>query len=244
MKIIKEILGRIWALWGLLSFASTFFIIFIPSMLCYLIPGKKGQDIFIAISRIWMTFWLHIIGCPVTVNGKEYFKKDMAYIVTYNHNALLDVPLSAPCIPAGNKTIAKSSFTKIPLFGWFYRKGSVIVDRNSDASRRKSFEEMKSVLKQGIHMCIYPEGTRNRSQDPLKKFHSGAFKLAVDTKTALMPAVIFNTRKAMPIHKKFYLWPYKLRLDFLPPVDATDITADELKDKVFKIMWNHYEANQ
>jgi len=187
---------------------------------------------------------LHIIGCPVTVNGKEYFKKDMAYIVTYNHNALLDVPLSAPCIPAGNKTIAKSSFTKIPLFGWFYRKGSVIVDRNSDASRRKSFEEMKSVLKQGIHMCIYPEGTRNRSQDPLKKFHSGAFKLAVDTKTALMPAVIFNTRKAMPIHKKFYLWPYKLRLDFLPPVDATDITADELKDKVFKIMWNHYEANQ
>lgn len=103
---------------------------------------------------------------------------------------------------------------------------------------------MKSVLKQGIHMCIYPEGTRNRSQDPLKKFHSGAFKLAVDTKTALMPAVIFNTRKAMPIHKKFYLWPYKLRLDFLPPVDATDITADELKDKVFKIMWNHYEANQ
>jgi len=85
MKIIKEILGRIWALWGLLSFASTFFIIFIPSMLCYLIPGKKGQDIFIAISRIWMTFWLHIIGCPVTVNGKEYFKKDMAYIVTYGN---------------------------------------------------------------------------------------------------------------------------------------------------------------
>ncbi len=244
MKILKEIFGRIWALWGLLSFVSTFFIIFIPSMICYLIPGKKGQDIFIAISRIWMTFWLHIIGCPVTVKGKEYFKKDIAYIVTYNHNALLDVPISAPCIPAGNKTIAKSSFTKIPLFGWFYRKGSVIVDRNSDASRRQSFEEMKSVLKQGIHMCIYPEGTRNRSKDPLKKFHAGAFKLAVDTQTPLMPAVIFNTRKAMPIHKKFYLWPYKLRLDFLPPVAATDISADELKDKVFKIMWDHYEANQ
>ena len=244
MKILKEIFGRIWALWGLLSFVSTFFIIFIPSMICYLIPGKKGQDIFIAISRIWMTFWLHIIGCPVTVNGKEYFKKDTAYIVTYNHNALLDVPISAPCIPAGNKTIAKSSFTKIPLFGWFYRKGSVIVDRNSDASRRQSFEEMKSVLKQGIHMCIYPEGTRNRSKDPLKKFHAGAFKLAVDTQTPLMPAVIFNTRKAMPIHKKFYLWPYKLRLDFLPPVAATDISADDLKDKVFKIMWDHYEANQ
>ncbi len=244
MKIAKEILARVWALWGLVSFVTTFLIIFIPSMCCYLIPGKKGQDIFIAISRIWMTFWLHIIGCPVTVTGKEYFALNKAYIVTYNHNALLDVPLSAPCIPAGNKTIAKSSFTKIPLFGWFYRKGSVIVDRKSDASRLKSFDDMKNVLQQGIHMCIYPEGTRNRTKDPLKKFYSGAFKLAVETKTQIMPAVIFNTRKAMPIHKTFYLWPYRLRLHFLEPVDATNISADELKDKVFKIMWDHYEANQ
>ena len=244
MKIFKEVFGRIWALWGLLSFVTTFFIIFIPSMLCYLIPGKKGQDIFIAISRIWMKFWLTIIGCPVIVTGKKYFEKNIAYIVTYNHNALLDVPLSAPCIPAGNKTIAKTSFAKIPFFGWYYRKGSVLVDRNNDASRRKSFDEMKEVLKQGIHMCIYPEGTRNRTNDPLKKFYAGAFKLAVDTKTPVMPAVIFNTKKAMPIHKKFYLWPCRVRLDFLPPVDATNISADELKDKVFQIMWDHYEANQ
>jgi 1-acyl-sn-glycerol-3-phosphate acyltransferase len=244
MKIFKEIFGRIWALWGLISFTSTFLIIFIPSMLCYLIPGKKGQDIFIAISRVWMTFWLYIIGCPVTVTGKEHFAKNKAYIVTYNHNALLDVPISAPCIPSGNKTIAKTSFAKIPLFGWFYRKGSVLVDRNSDASRRKSFEEMKQVLQQGIHMCIYPEGTRNRTKEPLKKFYAGAFKLAVDTNTAILPAVIFNTKKAMPIHKTFFLWPCRLRLDFLTPVDSNDISAEELKDKVFKIMWDHYEAHQ
>ncbi|OIR01113.1 1-acyl-sn-glycerol-3-phosphate acyltransferase [mine drainage metagenome] len=244
MKIIKEILARIWALWGLVSFVTTFFIIFIPSMCCYLIPGKKGQEIFITISRIWMFVWLRLVGCPVKVTGKEHFAKNKAYIVTYNHNALLDVPLSAPSIPAANKTIAKSTFTKVPLFGWYYRKGSVIVDRNSDASRRKSFEEMKNVLKQGIHMCIYPEGTRNRTNDPLKKFYSGAFKLAVDTQTQVMPAIIFNTRKAMPIHKAFYLWPHRLRLHFLEPVDATNISADELKDKVFKIMWDYYELNQ
>ena len=244
MKIFKEIFGRIWASWGLISFVTTFLIIFIPSMLCYLVPGKKGQDLFIAISRVWMTFWLHIIGCPVSVTGKEHFVKNKAYIVTYNHNALLDVPISAPCIPAGNKTIAKTSFASIPLFGWFYRKGSVLVDRNSDASRRKSFEEMKHVLQQGIHMCIYPEGTRNRTKEPLKKFYAGAFKLAVDTDTAILPAVIFNTKKAMPIHKKFFLWPCRLRLDFLSPVETNNDSAEELKDKVFKIMWDHYEANQ
>lgn len=244
MKLLKEIAARIWAFWGLISFASTFLLIFIPSMMCYLIPGKKGQKIFIDISRIWMTAWLHLVGCPVKVKGKEYFAGSTAYIVTYNHNALIDVPISAPYIPAANKTIAKSTFTKVPLFGWYYRKGSVIVDRNSEASRRKSFEEMKSVLKQGIHMCIYPEGTRNRTTNPLKKFYSGAFKLAVETKTPILPAVIFNTRKAMPIHKKFYLLPHRLQLHFLPPVDANNISAEELKDKVFKIMWNHYQANQ
>jgi 1-acyl-sn-glycerol-3-phosphate acyltransferase len=43
----------------------------------------------------------------------------------------------------------------------------------------KSFEKMKAVLEKGMHMSIYPEGTRNRTAEPLKKFHDGAFKLAV-----------------------------------------------------------------
>ena len=244
MKVFKEVAGRIWAAWGLVSFVTTFFIIYIPSMLCYLIPGKKGQEIFITISRIWMTGWLWLVGCPVRVFGKSQFSDGRTYIVTYNHNALIDVPISAPFIPGPNKTIAKLSFAKVPLFGWYYRKGSVLVDRDSDSSRRKSFEEMKKVLKEGIHMCIYPEGNRNRTKEPLKRFYAGAFKLATDTGTPVMPAVIINTRKAMPIHKKFFLWPCALRLYFLPPVDATDISTDALKDKVFKQMWEFYETHQ
>jgi 1-acyl-sn-glycerol-3-phosphate acyltransferase len=240
MKIIKEIFGRIWALWGMVSFILTFLIIFIPSMITYLLPDPMGQDLFIKISRLWMRVWLILVGCPLKVKGKEFFKKGTAYIVTCNHNSMLDIPLSCPFIPGANKTIAKKSFTKVPLFGWFYRKGAVLVDRKSEVSRRKSFDEMKKVLSIGMHMSIYPEGTRNRIAEPMKKFYDGAFKLAVATNTAIIPAVIFNTKKALPVNKFFYFIPHKLEMHFLAPIQVAGQTAEELNAKVFELMKNHY----
>ena len=232
--------GRFWALWGLLSFVISFLIIFLPSMVAYLIPGKKGQDYFIWVSRCWMRSWLYLVGCPVTVKGKENFKKGETYVIVYNHNALIDVPLSAPFVPGGNKTIAKSSFAKVPIFGWFYKRGAVLVDRKNDQSRRKSFEAMRTVLQNNIHMCIYPEGTRNRTGQPLKPFYDGAFKLAVDAKKDVIPCVIFGTREAMPIDKGFFLVPKRLEMHFLPPVSSIDCKPTDLKDKVFDIMKEHY----
>ncbi len=240
MRIIKEIFGRIWAVWGILSFAVTFLVIFIPSMITYLIPDPKGSAVFIRIAKLWMDVWLRLVGCPVTIKGKENFAKGRSYIVTFNHNSLLDVPLSAPYVPGANKTIAKTSFAKVPLFGWFYRKGSVLVDRNSDASRRKSFEEMKNVLKNGMHMCIYPEGTRNRTNEPLKKFYDGAFKLAVETNTAIIPTLIFNTKKAVPVNKSFFFIPHQLEMHFLAPVEVSNQTVEQLKEKVAGIMKTYY----
>lgn len=115
MRVVKNILGRIFALWALLSFVLTFFIIFIPSMFCWLLPDPKGQKIFIQISRLWMNVWLRITGCSVRIRGKSNFKTGETYIVTSNHNSLMDIPLSSPFIPGANKTIAKSSFTKVPF---------------------------------------------------------------------------------------------------------------------------------
>ena len=235
-------LGRIWAFWGLISFVITFLIIFIPSMLSYLFKDfKKGQAYFIYVSNVWMQCWLRLVGCPVKVTGQEFFKADHTYVVVYNHNALLDVPLSAPFVPGPNKTIAKASFTKVPIFGWFYKRGSVLVDRNDDKSRVKSFDEMKQTLLSGMHMCIYPEGTRNRTKEPLKSFYDGAFKLSVDTQKEIIPCVISGTKKAMPIHKGFFLWPTKLRMDFLPPVSPSSMNAKILKEVVFNIMKEHYQ---
>jgi 1-acyl-sn-glycerol-3-phosphate acyltransferase len=243
IPLLKRAVGAILCLWALLSFVATFFVIFLPSMACYAIPGKKGQGIFIAISRIWMRTWLTLVGCRISVKGQHHFTEGQSFIVTCNHNALLDVPLSSPFIPGANKTIAKTSFAKIPLFGWYYRKGSVLLNRHSDASRRQSFEAMKQVLAQGMHMCIYPEGTRNKTEEPLKPFYDGAFKLAVDTKTAIIPAVIFNTGKALPIHVPVYFWPHKLGIHFLPAIAVDGLSVQECKQKVYEVMKDYYTKN-
>ena len=237
---MKNILAKLMAAWAMISFIFTFLIIFIPSMLCWLIPQPAGQRLFIIISRIWMRIWLFLVGCPIKLRGKANFKKGITYIVTCNHNSLMDVPLSSPFIPGANKTIAKASFVKVPLFGLFYWKGAVLVDRNSDQSRKKSYEDMKAVLKKGIHMCIYPEGTRNRSNEPLKKFHSGAFRLAIETGTPIIPAVIFNTKKVLPVGKGFWFWPHRLEMHFLPAITVDNKSTEELKEEVFNTMRDYY----
>lgn len=243
MTFFKNIFARIWAAWGLISFAGTFLLIFIPSMIAYLIPGIRGQQYFITVSRIWMRIWLLLIGCPVKVRGRAHFRKGSNYVVVFNHNALLDVPLSAPFVPGANKTIAKASFAKVPLFGWFYSKGSVLVDRKNEQSRIKSFDAMKKVLLTGMHMCIYPEGTRNRTGEPLKPFYDGAFKLAIESGKEIMPCILLGTRKAMPINKSFYLLPTPLEMHFLPPVASNNIAVKALNKQVFEQMRSFYVSH-
>jgi 1-acyl-sn-glycerol-3-phosphate acyltransferase len=243
MKIIKNIFARIWALWGLVSFIITFLIILAPSMLSHLMENKKGQTYFINVSRIWMNIWLWLVGCPVKITGNQNFKNDCNYVVVFNHNTLLDVPLSAPYIPGANKTIAKSSFAKVPLFGWFYKRGAILVDRKNEQSRIKSYEEMKNVLAAGMHMCIYPEGTRNRTAEPLKAFYDGAFKLAIETKKEIIPCLIFGTKKAMPVNRLFYFLPTRLQMHFLPAISSTNIEVKDLKEKVFTVMKEYYQQN-
>ncbi len=241
MNVIKNIFARIWALWGLISFVITFLIIFLPSMVSNLFKDyKKGQAYFIGISKFWMSTWLMLVGCPVKIKGKENFIKGKNYVVLFNHNALLDVPLSAPFVPGASKTIAKASFAKVPIFGFFYKRGGIMVDRKNELSRIKSFDAMKKVLADGMHMSIYPEGTRNRTAEPLKPFYDGAFKLAVESKKEIIPCIIFGTKKAMPINKFFFFLPTKLDMHFLPAISPLNKDAKSLKEEVFNVMKTKY----
>lgn len=243
MTILKEIFARIWALWALLVFISTMFIAYLFYIPCHFLKEPQKAIWHRHVSRVWMWCFLWVIGCPLTVKGKQYFNHLPNCIIVCNHNSLMDVPVTTPFMARANKTIARKDFALIPIFGWIYSFGSVLVDRNNDASRRKSFDDMKLVLTQGLDMVIYPEGTRNRTDAPLKTFYDGAFRLAVDTKKPVVAALIFNTKKVLPVHKTFYMLPHKLQMHFLPPVESTSISAKELKEKVFKLMWDYYEAN-
>lgn len=242
MGWIKTILARVWALWAALLFVSTMLVFLIPFFLfCFFKKDPGRTSSFIRCSRVWMKIYLSLIGCPLTIRGREHFREGDTYIVLCNHNSLMDVPVSSPSIPGGNKTIAKAEMARIPVFGLLYKTGSVLVDRKSESSRRESIPRMKQILDMGLHMCIYPEGTRNRSGSPLKSFHNGAFRLAIDTRKAVIPALIFNTAKVLPAEKTFYAWPHRLAIHFLPPVQAQDgESADELRERIHEIMRSYY----
>jgi 1-acyl-sn-glycerol-3-phosphate acyltransferase len=246
VAIFKNIFGRIWAAWGALVFIMTMLIFLIPFFgFIYFQKEPKKTNRFISYSRVWMDIFLGLIGCPLKIQGREYFQKGKTYIVVCNHNSLIDVPVSSPGIPGGNKTIAKAEMAKIPIFGLIYKTGSILVDRKNEKSRRESFVKMREVLDMGLHMCIYPEGTRNTSAEPIKPFHDGAFRLAVASGHAIMPMIIFNSRRANPPDKGFYLMPVKLRMHFLPEiVQGPDESVEQLKGRVFEQMKNYIVQNQ
>ena len=130
------------------------------------------------------------------------------------------------------------------MFGFIYRKTIVTVDRTSPEHRAKSVLILKSILRRGISALVFPEGTFNTTYCPLKHFYDGAFRLAVDTGKPIVPALVFNTKKVLPVHKTFYMLPHKLEMHFLPPVNTENISAKDLKEKVFKMMWDYYEAKR
>jgi len=240
MTIIKNILARIFAVWGILVFVITMLIFYIPFLVTGLQKEPAKTRSFALISRIWMKFFFTLTGVRRVFKGKEHFKKGENYIVVCNHNTFMDVPLTTPGIPGINKTIAKVEMAKVPLFGIIYKRGSVLVDRKSEESRKASYNKMKEVLAMGMHMCIYPEGTRNKTKNPLQPFHSGAFRLAVDTGHAILPTLLFNTKKVLPTDRTFYFWPQKVEMHFLEPISVDNLNADQLKEKVFVIMKDYF----
>ena len=240
IKIIKEILGRIFALWALVWFVILMLIIFIPILVTGFWPEPKRTQLLCNIFRVWMAIFYFITGLRLKITGKEHFKKGEAYIVVCNHNTLMDPPISTPGIPGASKTIAKIEISGIPLFGTIYKRGAVLVDRKNEESRKASYGKMKEVLDLGIHMCIYPEGTRNKTKEPLQRFHNGAFSLAAETGHSILPAILLNTKKILPNNKTFYFWPGKIEMHFLEPVSPSSQTTEQLKEKVFNMMKDYF----
>jgi 1-acyl-sn-glycerol-3-phosphate acyltransferase len=242
MRRLFSILLTAWA-----GFVFVFTMLFIipPLWLTDSWPEPRRTSVLIRLTRGWMAVFFLLAGIRLTIRGRERFAPGQNYIVVCNHNSMMDVPITSPGIPGANKTIAKAEMARIPVFGIIYRRGSVLVDRKSDQSRRESFARMRDVLETGMHMCIYPEGTRNTTGKPLKEFHEGAFRLALDTKKPIMPAVIFGTAKMLPSDRSWSFRPGRLEMHFLEPIEvSSEDTSQTLKEKVFRAMWDHYLDNR
>jgi 1-acyl-sn-glycerol-3-phosphate acyltransferase len=244
---MKNVLGRIYLVYFLLLFVVTMLVALIPIWFISMLPEPRRARALHPVFRLWMGVFMPLVFCPVTRRGKEHFKKGQQYVVVLNHNSLLDIPVSSPWIPGPNKTLAKVEISKTPLFGVIYKAGSILVDRKQEGSRRESFSKMKETLDMGIHLCLYPEGTRNKTTAPMQPFFDGAFITAIRTQTPVLPGVIFNTGKILPHNKKFWALPKPVRIDFLAPIPTEGLTlsdAKELNERVHKIMETYYIANR
>ena len=244
MSFIKNILGRIFALWATIVFVVTMLIVFFPLWSLGLWKEPKRSYLMHGVFRHWMNVFFFLTGLRLKVKGREHFEKNQNYILVFNHNSMMDVPVSTPYMPGANKTIAKIEMARIPIFGMFYKRGSVLVDRKDDESRKQSYLKMREVLDMGLHMVIYPEGTRNKTNQPLQHFHDGAFRLSKESGKSILPGIIFNSSKALP-RKTFFFWPVKMELHYLAPISPNNFSSIEtLKQHVFEVMKEYYVKNR
>lgn len=247
MKRIKDIPGHIYFICALIIFVVTMLIVFIPIWLISLLPEPYRAKVLHPVFRLWMGVYMPLVFCPVIRKGKKHFKKGENYVVVINHNSLADIPVSSPWIPGPNKTLAKAEMARIPIFGVIYKTGSILVNRKSKNSRGESFSKMQQMLDLGMHLCLYPEGTRNKTNEPLQPFFDGAFITAIRAQKPVVPALIFNTGKILPHNKKLWARPMPVRFHFLEPIPTTGLTVNDVaafKERIYNLMHDYYVANR
>jgi 1-acyl-sn-glycerol-3-phosphate acyltransferase len=247
MNPFKKAAGHLFMVYAVLVFLLTMLPVYLLVLAIRSKPDPQRTKALHSIFRVWMGVYMPLVFCPVRRRGKEHFQPGQQYVVVCNHNSFVDVPVSSPWIPGPNKTLAKIEIARVPLFGLIYKTGSILVDRKSDTSRKDSFRQMRETLQMGLHLCLYPEGTRNKSTEPLQPFQDGAFVIAIREQQPIMPALIFNTGKVLPHDQKFWAWPYRIRFDFLPPIATKGLSLQDLpalKEQVWQQMKTYYTAHQ
>lgn len=242
-----RLLRSLWFLYGITMFFVLVILCFPFYIIAFIIFREKAV-------RPLIRFSHHVVArlslLSVLIRTKIYHLKNIdnqkTYVVISNHQAAIDILLSASILPFPFKFLSKKEMTKIPLFGYVAGKFSVLVDRKNPASRKESFNNMKKALADGFSVFIAPEGTRNRTQEMLTKFYDGAFRLAIETNTPLLVQTLAHPRKLNNPNRKLDMSPGIVHCYFNPPIETTDLTLDDipiLKEKVRQIMLSHLQKH-
>ena len=147
------------------------------------------------------------------------------------------------------RVLGKAEMARIPIFGFIYKNAVVTVDRSDAAHRAKSVHTLKAVLKKNISIVIAPEGTFNTTDQPLKEFYDGAFRIAIETKTPIKPVLFLNAYDRLRYESIFSLSPGRSQAVYLEEIPVghyspADVT--KLKEHVYRIMEEgliKYKAN-
>ncbi|HET9825660.1 MAG TPA: lysophospholipid acyltransferase family protein, partial [Chitinophagaceae bacterium] len=161
------------------------------------------------------------------------------YVFVINHTSLLDAAVLPKAFRIPVRPLGKEEMSKIPVFGFIYRKAVVTVKRNIAADRIHSLIELKLVISKGISVLFFPEGTYNQTGQPLKSFFDGAFRIAIETQTPVKPVLFLDNYDRLRYQHAFSFNPGRCRILFLEEIPVKGLAvhdADALKEKVFGVM--------
>jgi len=201
--------------------------------------NAKTYKKFFYYARIWAKLVLFLCGYRTSVKWHEKPKAAGQYIICANHTSMLDIMLTFAIFPFPFLFIGKAELSKLPIFGYFYRRTNILVDRSSLASRKKSFDAAGVKLKEGLGVCIYPEGMAPRADVLLAPFKSGAFRLAAANNITIIPATFCDCKRLLP-YDIFRGKPGKLRVEvhpFLVPEEGNEkVVANSLRERCYQLI--------
>ena len=196
------------------------------------------------IMRIWARIFLFVTATRVAIEGREHVDPDASYVFTGNHTSNMDIPIVIGMLPVSVRFLAKKELFGVPVLGGAMRGIHMVrTDRSAGAAAHREINrQVDHVVRAGLSLVIYPEGTRSRDAE-LKPFKKGAFRIAIDNG---MPVVPVTTWGAERIWRPgwWLIFGGKVRVVVHEPIPTEGMgpgDIDSLRDRVREIVADTYE---
>lgn len=230
MKMVVKSIRYIYSIYALLTFMIVMLMV-MPFVFLSLPFGRvKGGNLIYHLCKIWAGVWYFFLGVRHQEIHEIEHEKSQQYIFIANHNSYMDIPPVVLIAHNPLRILGKFESSKIPIFGWIYREAVIMVDRSNPERRAQSVRDLKQAIADGLSIFIFPEGTFNESENPLKSFYDGAFRIAIETQTPIKPLLFIDTIERMHFSTVFSITPGKSRVVYLADIPVAGLTLDDLPD--------------
>lgn len=193
MRGLKIIFWVLWRVWFYVLMAIPIFLMF--PFLVLSILTESGYPYFFKMARIWARFILFGMGFYYKIEREQELDKDKSYMLIANHTSMVDIMLMLVTVRKPFVFVGKKELVKIPIFGFFYKRTCILVDRSNSRSKHGVFERAQKRINQGLSICIFPEGGVTEDESVLlDPFKDGAFRLAIDHQLPIVP-ITFGDNK-------------------------------------------------
>jgi len=240
VRLLQKIFRFSFSIYGFLVFLILMFLLLPFFMISFLLNPVSGGNMLYGICRFWADALFFFVGIRHTNIYEEQHEMKREYVFVSNHISYLDIPVMMKATRHRHiRILGKAEMTKIPLFGYIYKKGAVLVDRENAKKRSESIKQLIFFLNKKISVFICPEGTFNMTHKPLKNFYDGAFRTAIETQKPILPILILDTYDRLHYNTIFSLNPGKCRVVYLPETSTEGLEVNDvrtLKDKIYKQM--------